>query len=275
MLSIHRVLLSTAILILVLVAVALHSTATKITVVPVDSGAHPQLQNLAGYSFAIVSDLHLQNNDRAFDGWSDLVGKIDEANPDYVFLLGDYSQADLSGANLTLFIDRFSRSLKGIDSPVFLVLGNYETWTDRSAWQRGLASQGRKILENEVRVVADSEKPLCVRGIGDHFTGHDRYIEFPGECSGLPQVTITHDPGGVFQWRRGGFFLAGHTHCGQLRAPLLGILWAPTNAPRSGQCGFHRDQQRILFTSSGVGTSILPFRFLAQSQVEILKFEGS
>src|SRR5690606_39971354 len=54
MLSIHRVLLSTAILILVLVAVALHSTATKITVVPVDSGAHPQLQNLAGYSFAIV-----------------------------------------------------------------------------------------------------------------------------------------------------------------------------------------------------------------------------
>lgn len=267
-------LLPTTVLILLLIAVAQKSSSTVIVRYPVNSDSHSELHKLAGYSLAVVSDLHLRDSDEAFIEWHSLIASINLANPDYVFLLGDYSQGDLSGVKLEKFIDRFSRSLDEFNSPVFLVLGNYETWTDRKVWQRRLLSQGRHVLENNVTLFSDTGKPLCVRGIGDHFTGHDKYIDFPVECAQLPSVTITHDPGGVFRWNQKGFFLAGHTHCGQVNAPILGVIWAPTDAPRNAQCGFYQDGEKVLFTSSGVGTSILPMRFLAQSQVEILRFES-
>lgn len=175
-------LLSITVLILTISAVALNSTSTSITEYQVNPDSHPELEKLTGYSIAIVSDLHLQDSDQAFTKWLKLIASINQANPDYVFLLGDYSQWDLFGENLQRFIHRFSRSLEEFASPVFLVLGNYETWTDRKAWQQGLVAQGHSVLENLVTVVSGSEKPLCVRGIGDHFTGHDRYLDFPDQC---------------------------------------------------------------------------------------------
>jgi predicted MPP superfamily phosphohydrolase len=51
------------------------------------------------------------------------------------------------------------------------------------------------------------------------------------------------------------------------------MVWAPTDAPPEARCGLYLDGGKVIFTSSGVGTSILPVRLLARSQVEILAFE--
>jgi len=64
--------------------------------------------------------------------------------------------------------------------------------------------------------------------------------------------------------------LAGHTHCGQIRLPLLGALYVPSDAPKRGHCGLYIDGQRQIFVSSGVGTSVLPIRFLAQAQWDLI-----
>jgi predicted MPP superfamily phosphohydrolase len=55
--------------------------------------------------------------------------------------------------------------------------------------------------------------------------------------------------------------------------PLFGPLWVPSKAPSKGHCGLYVDNDRAVFVTSGVGTSILPLRYGAQSQWDLLKIQ--
>ena len=44
----------------------------------------------------------------------------------------------------------------------------------------------------------------------------------------------------------------------------------PSDAPPEAHCGLYEDSIRTVFVSSGVGTSLLPFRFGAQSQWDLI-----
>ena len=116
---------------------------------------------------------------------------------------------------------------------------------------------------------------LCVRGLGDSYTGQFRYVAFPTECAGLQEITVTHDPAGAFHPEVRGIVFAGHTHCGQIRIPLLGALFVPTKAPEDARCGLFRDERITLFVSSGIGTSVIPIRFLAQAQWDLININNS
>ena len=92
----------------------------------------------------------------------------------------------------------------------------------------------------------------------------------PDECKSLPELTITHDPAGAFDRRVKGLVIAGHTHCGQVSLPFIGPLWVPTDAPSFAHCGLHEGGNITVFVTSGVGTSIIPLRFGAQSQWDLI-----
>ena len=102
--------------------------------------------------------------------------------------------------------------------------------------------------------------------IGDKFTERYSYVDYPEECQSLLKLSITHDPAGAFNEQVTGLVIAGHTHCGQVSLPFVGPLWVPTAAPAAAHCGLYEDSQRSVFVTSGVGTSVLPVRFGAQSQ---------
>ena len=101
---------------------------------------------------------------------------------------------------------------------------------------------------------------MCVRGLGDAFSRAWAPVEIPGRCAGHT-LTLTHDPFGLLhEGVLESIGLAGHTHCGEIRLPLIGAPWAPTKAPVDMQCGlFERGYPGL--TSGGLGTSIAPLRF--------------
>lgn len=59
---------------------------------------------------------------------------------------------------------------------------------------------------------------------------------------------------------------AGHTHGGQIRLPWIGALWTPPGSGRFVQGWYSAGSARML-VSRGVGTSILPVRFLCAPEV--------
>jgi predicted MPP superfamily phosphohydrolase len=63
--------------------------------------------------------------------------------------------------------------------------------------------------------------------------------------------------------------LAGHTHGGQVRVPLLPPLWLPGG---SGDyvAGWYEEAGSRLFVSRGVGTSIAPLRFFCRPEVALV-----
>ena len=89
----------------------------------------------------------------------------------------------------------------------------------------------------------------------------------------MGKITLTHDPAGAFHKDVTGLVISGHTHCGQIRFPLIGSLWVPTEAPSKAHCGLYKDSQRTVFTTSGIGTALLPLRIGTQAQWDFLTIE--
>ena len=222
-------------------------------------------------SIAVVADLHLTEGESEHQSLRALAASILAEKPDVIAVLGDFIANPRSLKSLISHRSEVIHLLQEFpkDRTAF-VLGNYESWDNRSAWQQGLKNAGLLVLENETRIVTTVKGPVCIRGLGDFYTNEYLYTSFPSECNSLPKVTITHDPAAAFQPGIDGLILAGHTHCGQVSLPLIGPLWAPTEAPRDAWCGLYKDELRTLWVSSGVGTSVLPIRLGAPSQWDLL-----
>lgn len=223
-------------------------------------------------SVAVISDLHLSEEESDFEALASLVTEVLNSEADLVLLLGDYTVRHKELTDPPAHRQRVSQALRPLQAlPISIVLGNYENWDDRDAWTQALMSAGFTVAENEVARVPTNSNHLCVRKLGDTYTGQFRRTDFPDGCRHFPQITITHDPAAAFKAGIEGLVFAGHTHCGQVSLPLIGPLWAPTEAPREAWCGLYQDELRTLWVSSGVGTSVLPIRLGAPSRWDLIE----
>jgi len=220
---------------------------------------------------AVIGDLHVHDTPEAYKDLETLVTAVITEKPDLIVLLGDYTSHPDAVNDLNLHRQKIAERLEPLTKrPVAAVLGNYETWSDALAWEKSLADTGIRVLTNRVSQLFVGASELCLRGLGDAFTQQYRYVDFPEGCDEKLKLTITHDPAAAFKPGITGTVLAAHTHCGQVRLPLLGALWAPSEAPHAATCGFYADPQRTLWVTSGAGTSILPIRLGTQSQWDLL-----
>jgi predicted MPP superfamily phosphohydrolase len=69
--------------------------------------------------------------------------------------------------------------------------------------------------------------------------------------------------------------LAGHSHCNQMGVPLLTQLVAASPASRRYRCGLFNVDGKALYVSGGVGTSILPMRFLAPPEIAVVTLSAN
>jgi predicted MPP superfamily phosphohydrolase len=67
--------------------------------------------------------------------------------------------------------------------------------------------------------------------------------------------------------------IAGHTHGGQVRLPLVGPPIVPSRFGQRFAAGHIVEGGRHLFVATGVGTSIIPVRFRVPPAVTILELE--
>ena len=218
---------------------------------------------------ALVSDLHIRRSPKAIAKLSELWADIIEQNPDVILLAGDYINDGSSGKGIGSIGSAIANvfGVSGL-TPVVAVLGNHDHWSGAESWSQYLSEAGVTVLENET-VILDSVD-TCIRGFGDAFTNHFKYVDFPKECDDMLQISLMHDPAGAFNPSVRGLILAGHTHCGQISIPFVGPIYVPSQAPREAYCGLYQDEQRQVYVSSGVGTSILPLRFNAQSSWDLI-----
>ena len=219
---------------------------------------------------AVIGDIHLREGED-ITKFLKLLDEVKSNSPDLVLLVGDY----ITGKRRIKDIDSHRRNIiktfKSLDPiPRAVVLGNHDNFTDRKKWFREFKRLGVDVLENETRIMNIDGVEVCIRGLGDYRSHRFKFVDYPAECKNLPKITITHDPQGAFEPGVGGLVFAGHTHCGQVSFPIIGPLKIPTKAPRAAICGLYKDSKRTLFVTSGVGTSIIPRRYGAQSQWDLI-----
>jgi hypothetical protein len=88
-----------------------------------------------------------------------------------------------------------------------------------------------------------------------------------------PQIVLWHEPDQVDRLEPGPVLqMSGHTHGGQFRLPGGITPVHPRNGSRYVQ-GFYPEANVPLYVTRGVGTTLMPVRFLCPPEVSILTLE--
>ena len=69
--------------------------------------------------------------------------------------------------------------------------------------------------------------------------------------------------------------LAGHTHCGQIKLPIFGAISYVSKYGKRFGCGLITEGSRRVVVTAGIGTSVLPFRLGAPSDVWLLTLKAA
>jgi len=200
------------------------------------------------------SDLHYRG-DRAFG--EGIIERIQSLEPDYVVFTGDL----VEHRKRTYLKDALDL-IAGIGVPTFGVPGNHDPLDAESI------ADCRKAYETHGGAFLFGER-VQLGGFVLHGSRNTQGLQYR---ESLPTILLCHFPvcGDAVLEKPYDLILAGHSHGGQVRLPLLGALILPPAVGRYDR-GFYEAPAGKLYVNVGVGTLLLPMRFLCRPEItEIL-----
>ena len=218
----------------------------------------------------LISDLHVIGPDMPPERLARIVGQINALHPDLVLIAGDFVSdrrfaTQRYGARAAVAPLARLRPRLG----TVAVLGNHDHWRDAAAVRAALTAAGVRVLGNQAVRIG----PLAVGGLDDAVTRHDNLRRTLAAMDRLhgPKLLLSHDPD-LFPALppQIGLMLAGHTHCGQIRLPLIGALSTGSQYGQRYACGRADEGGRTLIVGAGLGTSIVPLRLLAPPELWLI-----
>jgi uncharacterized protein len=233
---------------------------------------------LAGVTIAHVTDLHLYQPE-PHPAALRALAILAREHPDLLVLTGDQWDHKAGERGYVAWLRARPTGL-----PALAVLGNHEyamgrgTRTDIIRTAERVHERGdAELLVNQSRVIALRDAGLTVVGLDDLRHGDPRPDLFgrvldPAE----PQLWLFHEPGQADrpEWPRAAapsLMLAGHTHGGQIRLPLVPALTPSGSGPYVA--GLYRTAQGPLFVSRGVGGSGPRIRYRCPAEVAFFELK--
>lgn len=236
--------------------------------IPLDRGS----EGLSGLRIALLTDFHGRAVGTSSTEYADIVAFA----PDIVCLGGDYVSSRPAQATA------LGPMLQGLSSlaPVYAVSGNHDHlagWPEVAAF---LEQRGAQVLSNRNVLLDHKGAPFWLVGVDDPASGHADLTEALPPGKGIPILCLAHSP----SWFARGanplpdeviLVLAGHTHGGQIKLPIIGAV---TNAmgvlfPRRLVEGLSREGHSWLYINRGVGYTRIPVRFMAQAEITLITMQ--
>ena len=213
---------------------------------------------------ALISDYHvgLFNRPHFLER---VVDRLNAMPLDAVLIAGDHlSKPDRPLSELLAPLARLRH-------PAFSVPGNHDESRPgppvRDELRRALLAVG--VTPVEYRHVVRERFTLV--GLGDHFAHRDGIEPVLAAPADKPRIVLMHNPDSAMALPPGSaaLALAGHTHGGQIRIPLLYRYAIPCAYPFDR--GLHTFGPVPTFVTSGLGETGVPMRFLNPPVIDVLE----
>jgi hypothetical protein len=229
-----------------------------------------------GLRVAHVADLH-HGSSVPLDYLARSISRVADLRPDLVAVAGDFvtdSDARYGSAVAELF--------DGLSAPlgVFACLGNHDYGVRRPVRPGAvgvrqvaadLGRHGVRVLRNEAVRLERCGEGLWMVGVDDLWAGYcDPQKALRNVPSGAPNLVLCHNPDAAdaVADAGGGAILAGHTHGGQVRIPLLGPILLPVRNKQRYE-GLHRVGGAWLYITRGLGW-LIRVRFACRPEISLL-----
>ncbi|MEZ6024281.1 MAG: metallophosphoesterase [Hyphomonadaceae bacterium] len=206
-----------------------------------------------------------------------IVRRVNALDPDLVVLLGDYVNghaplAERTGADQQEVMGGVA-SFARFTAPLGVVgvIGNHDVWYDRASITQAMEDAGVATLWNRNVVISREGGDVVIAGLEDDMTSHPDFGEaLDGAPRGVDTIVISHSPDPFADMPPGpALMLAAHGHCGQVTIPLIGRPILPLRNKRYG-CHLVEERGQRMYVTAGIGTSILPVRFLNPPEIVLV-----
>jgi predicted MPP superfamily phosphohydrolase len=234
----------------------------------------------------VIADLHAGGPNMGLMRVREVVETANRLESDLVVLLGDYF------ASHRFMTERvphaaWAGELARLTAPlgVWAILGNHDWWHDIAGVRRALADVRIPVMENDAVLLRQGDHPFWLAGLGDQlayrlgprrFRGVD---DLPGMLRRIstddPLILLVHEPD-IFPVvpARASLTLAGHTHGGQIRVPLVWPMLVPSNYGARFAYGHIVEAGRHMVVSGGIGTSAVPLRIGVPPEIVRIEVGG-
>jgi predicted MPP superfamily phosphohydrolase len=232
-----------------------------------------------GLRVAQISDLHF----RPYTGEREItaaVKAVNDAQPDVIVLTGDYVTSTWIfhlGQRTADGIEECAEILKRLHAPlgVYAILGNHDWGTDPDRISEALRGAGIKVLRNEAVAIERGKSRLWIAGTDCAFVNKADLQQTLSPIRDDDAVLLlAHEPDFADYAARYSvdLQLSGHSHGGQIVAPLVG----PPHLPPLGRKyvrGRYKVRNMELYTNRGIGAVGLPLRYHAPPEVTVIRLQ--
>ncbi len=115
-----------------------------------------------------------------------------------------------------------------------------------------------------------------IAGLADFTTGDPDFDSaLDGAPEGADTLVISHSPDPFVNMPHGpALMLAAHGHCGQVTIPFVGRPIVPLVNDRYA-CGLVEEGGKRMYVTGGIGTSMIPVRFLNPPEIVLITLRGA
>ena len=227
--------------------------------------------NFDGFKIVHISDIHYG---RLFDEESlkKLVKSINEQKPDIVVLTGDLIDKDTHMT--TNMANKISKYLNNISATTgkYAINGNNDLNFDE--WYNIITNGGFRDLNNTYDTIyKDGYQSIFISGastIKDKLSINDKlktsvdYLNSFQKDGPVYKILLLHEPDAIDDLTVNPFdlILAGHSHAGQIRLPIIGPIHLPDGAKKYYE-NHYTIENANLYISNGLGVSNFNFRLFS------------
>jgi predicted MPP superfamily phosphohydrolase len=224
-----------------------------------------------------LSDIHFGSHSGDVARFAAIAEEVATHLPDVVLFGGDYVNMQLLGGG-RVPPKVIAGVLARITAPCgrFAVLGNHDYVYGKAEISAALQAEGIAILDHGRASFAYENHGIDIVGLSDaHVAWPEGKMLLAGLAPDRPTIVLTHDPVHFAGVPAGPFLtLAGHTHGGQIRLPLIGIVTNGSAAPMHWTHGLVVDGGRHMIVTAGLGTSGLPLRIGVPPEFVVIDVSG-
>lgn len=222
--------------------------------------------SLAGTKIVFATDFHYKRYEK-FRLKRD-VKMINKQNADIIILGGDYVNGHKQGSALDISV--ISEEFGKLQSKygTYVVLGNHDVWQNAAGISHNFEKNNIFVLKNGNKTAGN----IYIAGVEDLQTQNPNISKALDKVK-TPVILVSHNPDIISQVPEYvNLTLSGHLHGGQINFPFHGAIITPSKYGTKYAYGLFDVNNRKLFVSRGIGTSILPMRFLCFPEIAMIEF---